>query len=183
MIKLLPPRVYNRISAGEVVDKPASIVKELVENSIDAKARNITVEIENGGIDKVKVTDDGIGMEFEDLPYVFLAHATSKIESEEDLFAIKTLGFRGEALASISAVTNITLLTRHKDSDIGYMMEGTAGLYSTPKQIASPVGTTITASNLFYNVPARLKFLLKPKVEENEITNIMQRFSLVNPNI
>ncbi len=183
MIRVLTPKIYNRISAGEVVEKPCSIVKELVENSIDAKATNITIEIENGGIKKIRVSDNGSGIEKDDFKNVFMPHATSKIQSEDDLDSIATLGFRGEALASISAVTNVVLISRHNSSEMGYMTQGSAGLFTAPTEIASKVGTSITASDLFYNVPARAKFLRKPKIEENEITNFVERIALGNPHI
>lgn len=181
-INCLTPSIFNKIAAGEVVERPASIVKELVENSIDAKSSLITVAIENGGISKINVTDNGCGINYDDLRLAFLPHATSKIKNEDDLFAIKTLGFRGEALASIGAVSEVTLISKEPTSEIGGKIEISGGaVIGEPTEIGCANGTDITVSNLFFNVPARAKFLKKPKTEEGEITSLMAKFILANP--
>lgn len=158
-INRLPKSIYELIAAGEVVERPASVVKELVENSIDAGAKDITVEIQNGGIKYIRITDNGCGISREDVPLAFTSHATSKISSEEDLFSIGTLGFRGEALASISAVSHTEMLTRTNDSNIGTRMTVSGGEFSKCEDAGCPVGTTIVIRDLFYNTPARMKFL------------------------
>ncbi len=183
MINILDSKIYNRISAGEVVDKPASVVKELVENSIDAKATSITVEVESGGISKICVIDDGVGIEKEDISLAFMPHATSKISNISDLDSIATLGFRGEALASISSVCHMFLSTKTEKEQSGYSITVDGGEFSAVREIAKNRGTTISASNLFYNTPVRRKFLRKEKQEENEITFLMQKFMLSNPEI
>lgn len=180
-INVLEPRIFNKIAAGEVVERPASIVKELVENCIDAKSTKITIEVENGGIDKIRVSDNGCGIDFEDLEKAFLPHATSKIQSEDDLVGIKTLGFRGEALASIGAVSEVTLTSKTRDSETGGTIEISGGAMTTPSLCGSDNGTDIVVKNLFFNVPARAKFLKKPKTEEGEVTNLVERFILANP--
>ena len=181
-INCLEPKIFNKIAAGEVVERPASIVKELVENSIDAGATMVTIKIENGGISKINITDDGCGIHFDDLKTAFLPHATSKIKSEDDLFGIKTLGFRGEALASIAAVSEIALYSKERGADNGGKIEISGGTIVTAPEIAGcPDGTDITVSNLFFNVPARAKFLKKPKTEEGEITSLVSKFILANP--
>ena len=182
-INILEPRVFNKISAGEVVERPASIVKELVENSIDAGAKNIRVEIEGGGIKSITVADDGHGIEKDDLTIAFLPHTTSKIKSEDDLDGILSLGFRGEALASISAVSQVKLSSKTEESNVGYSIKVDGGMFGTVSEIARSKGTTITCSNLFFNTPARAKFLRKPKFEESEITHLIEKFMLSNSNI
>ena len=158
-INLLDSSVYNVIAAGEVVDRPASIVKELVENSIDAGASGITIEVENGGIDSVSVTDNGCGIEPEDVPKAFLAHATSKIKSTQDLEQIATLGFRGEALASIAAVAEITLRSRTSEADLGYGIQIDNGKIIDEGEIGCAYGTSITVKNFYPNrISKRLKF-------------------------
>ena len=181
-INKLEPNLFNKIAAGEVVERPASIVKELVENSIDAGATSISVSIENGGITQIKVTDNGKGIHYDDLLVAFLPHATSKIQKEEDLFSIKTLGFRGEALASIAAVSQVCLVSKFEGAEVGGKIEISGGeVVSAPSPQGAPSGTDITVSNLFFNVPARAKFLKKPKTEESEITNLISRIILANP--
>lgn len=182
-INILNSEIFNRISAGEVVERPASIVKELVENSLDAGAKSIKVEIANGGIDLIRVTDDGCGIEFEDIKKAFLPHATSKIKTIDDLNNIFTLGFRGEALPSIVSVTQTSLFTKTKDSEFGYSVDVYGGNFGEIKRTAGQTGTTFEVKNLFFNTPARRKFLKRPKQEESEITNLMTRFILANPNI
>ena len=182
-INVLEPKVYNRISAGEVVERPASIVKELVENSIDAGAENIRIEIEDGGIKSITVSDDGCGIDRDDITTAFLPHATSKIKAVEDLDSIESLGFRGEALASISSVCQVKLSTKTKDSVVGYSIKVNGGIFDEVKEIAKENGTTISCSNLFFNTPVRAKFLRKPKTEEGEVTHLVERFMLSNSNI
>ena len=182
-INVLEPRVYNRISAGEVVERPASIVKELVENSIDAGAKNIRIEIEEGGIKSITVSDDGCGIERDDIMVAFLPHATSKIKDVDDLDNIQSLGFRGEALASISSVCQVKLSTKTVDSQVGYSIKVNGGIFDKVVETARSNGTTITCANLFYNTPARAKFLRKPKTEEAEITHLIEKFMLSNSHI
>ncbi len=182
-INVLDSSVFNRIAAGEVVERPASIVKELVENSLDAKAKHIVVEITNGGTKSIKVSDDGEGIAFEDLNKAFLPHATSKISCVDDLNNIATLGFRGEALASIASVSKTTILSKQKTAEIGGEIFAEGGKINLPRQAGCPNGTFITVDNLFYNTPVRAKFLKSDRVEEGQITNLMARFILANPNI
>ena len=182
-INVLDSSVYNRIAAGEVVDRPYSVVKEFVENSIDAGAKNISIAIERGGKDLICVSDDGDGIDVKDLPSAFLPHATSKIAKAEDLDFIQTLGFRGEALASIASVAKVTLRSKAKNSESAYEIGCSGGLISEVRPCALGAGTEITAENLFYNTPVRAKFMRTDKGEEGEITNFVQRFVLGNPEI
>lgn len=182
-VNILDKNVFNRISAGEVVERPSSVVKELVENAIDAKATEIYINVENGGIDLIEVTDNGAGIEFEDLPKVFLPHATSKIEKAEDLDSIATLGFRGEALASISAVAKATIISGTKSREAGGMIHCFGGHMSEAEFCPNRQGTMVRVEELFYNTPVRVKFLKTPKSEEAEISNIVSRLMLSKPNI
>ncbi len=182
-INVLDSMIINRISAGEVVESPFSIVKELVDNSIDAGASNITIEIKNGGIDYISVKDNGKGIDYDDICKAFLPHATSKIKNIEDLEEIYTLGFRGEALASISNVSQTNLITKTKDSDCAYKFEVNGGEFGSIEATISDNGTKLEVNNLFFNTPARRKFLKKPKLEESQITNIISRYILANPTI
>lgn len=182
-INILDAKVFNRISAGEVVERPASIVKELVENSIDAGAKNITIEIEEGGKRNITVSDDGSGISKEDLPLAFLPHATSKIKTVDDLDNIISLGFRGEALASISSVCQVKLSSKTADNEYGYKISVDGGVQGEISQIARSQGTTISCSNLFFNTPVREKFLKKTKQEESEITHIVEKFMLCRSDI
>ena len=182
-INVLSPKIYNRISAGEVVERPVSVVKELVENSLDAGATKIKVEIEEGGIKKIGVYDDGCGIAKEDLPLAFLPHATSKIVSVDDLDAIATLGFRGEALASIASVSMVTLSTKTKGAEIGYQISADGGEISKVSEVARLDGTTLVVQNLFFNTPARAKFLKRPKTEEGEVTHLVEKFMLAHPEV
>ena len=181
-INILDKEVYNKIAAGEVVEKPASVVKELIENSIDAGATNISIEILDGGISKIKVIDNGCGIEKDDFPKVFLAHATSKVKSVEDLSNIGTLGFRGEALSSIASVSKVTMASK-TEGDIGYQIKVTGGELGEIEPIGATNGTYMQVEDLFFNIPARKKFLRKPKLEENDITNLISRLIMANPNI
>jgi len=182
-INVLPKNTADLIAAGEVVERPSSVIKEFVENSIDAGATNITVEIKNGGKTYIRVTDNGCGIVREDVKKAFISHATSKISSIEDLDAISTLGFRGEALASVCAVSRVELLTATPDSDFGtrYVIEG--GEEILLDDAGCPIGTTIIVRDLFYNIPARMKFLKKDVQEGNYIATLMERIAVSNPNI
>ncbi len=182
-INILDKSVYNRIAAGEVVERPFSVVKELVENSIDAGATEISVAIEDGGKSFVRITDDGSGIEKDDLPKAFLPHATSKIKDADDLEMIMTLGFRGEALASIAAVSKVTITTRTEKDDIGNSVTANYGEIGEIEPYPSNKGTTVCVENLFANIPARAKFLKPAKSEEADITNIITRLMLANPTI
>lgn len=183
IIHVLDKHTAELIAAGEVIERPSSVIKELLENAIDAHATAITVEIKNGGITYMRVTDNGIGIAREDVAAAFLRHATSKIELKDDLNHISTLGFRGEALASICAVAKVQLLTRRECDDIGtqYCIEG--GDEISLNEAGCPVGTTFVVRDLFYNVPARMKFLKKDVTEANHIAAIMDRIALSHPEI
>ena len=181
-IHILNTEVSNKIAAGEVVGNPASAVKELVENAIDAGANSITVEIKNGGISFIRITDNGDGMSAEDAKTAFLRHATSKILSSDDLEAIRTLGFRGEALASIAAVSKIELMTKTSDGE-GFFLELHAGEQVGEQPVGCPDGTTLVVKDLFYNTPARMKFLKSDRTETGYITDIIQRLALSNPRL
>lgn len=181
VINVLDSSVYNHIAAGEVVERPASVIKELVENSIDAGATRIDIEIENGGTSKIKVSDNGSGIDKQFVKTAFMPHATSKIANIDDLDSILTLGFRGEALASISAVSRVLMVTKTEDSDIASAIEIDGGTVLKQYETGRTTGTTTTVSDLFFNVPARKKFLKKEKSEEQEVTALISRFILANP--
>ena len=182
MINILPPEVYNRIAAGEVVDRPYSVVKELVENAIDAGATEITVEAEGGGKKLIRVTDNGSGIHKEDLKAAFLPHATSKLKTADDLAAIFTLGFRGEAVASVASVSKTTILSRVKGEE-AYSLTVEGGVFGEVTPAGGAEGTVVTVRDLFYNTPARLKFLKGDAGEEGDITAMMARFLLSRPEI
>lgn len=182
MINILPPEVYNRIAAGEVVDRPYSVVKELVENAIDAGATEITVEAEGGGKKLIRVTDNGSGIRKEDLKAAFLPHATSKLKTADDLAAIFTLGFRGEAVASVASVSKTTILSRAKGEE-AYSLTVEGGVFGEITPAGGAEGTVVTVEKLFFNTPARLKFLKSDASEEGDITAIMARFLLSRPEI
>lgn len=182
-INVLDKSIFNRIAAGEVVDKPASVVKELVENSIDAGATKINVEIKEGGIKKIVVSDNGCGIDPDDMIKAFLPHATSKICTTDDLDKIGTLGFRGEALSSIASVSKVQMISKTKESDMGSEIIIEGGDVISQSEKGASNGTYISVTDLFYCVPARAKFLRKPKTEEGDITNIISRLILANPNI
>lgn len=182
-IRVLPPHLANQIAAGEVVERPASIVKELVENAIDAGASAVTVSLHEGGLSSILVTDNGSGISPEDAPNAFLRHATSKISSAEDLDAINSLGFRGEALASIGSVAVVTMLTRTKDSDTGTKIVFDNGQMLTNQESACVFGTSIRVENLFAKVPARLKFLKSARTEAGYCGDYMTRMILCRPDI
>lgn len=182
-INVLEKSVAEKIAAGEVVERPASVVKELVENSIDANASSVTVEIEKGGTLYIRVTDNGSGIEKDDVATAFLRHATSKIKDAGDLSKIATLGFRGEALCSISAVSKTTLITRTRNESMGTMMEVEGGETKAFSDAGCPPGTTVTVKNLFFNTPARMKFLKKDQTEAAYVTDICQRAALSHPEV
>lgn len=182
-IKVLDSSIFNRIAAGEVVDRPSSIVKELIENSIDAGATAISIEVENGGIDKIRVTDDGKGISSEQLKVAFLPHATSKVSSLSDLERICTLGFRGEALPSIASVSYVSMMSRTNSSELGSIIVIQNGNIIDQGEKGCPYGTTVTVEKLFNNIPARAKFLKKASVEEAEISELVQKLILANPDL
>ncbi len=183
VINVLDKHVAELIAAGEVVERPASVIKELVENAIDAGARHITVEIKNGGTTFMRVTDDGCGILKDDIKVAFLRHATSKVKEEQDLDRIATLGFRGEALASISAVSRLQLITRHQSEDIGTSYQIDGGEEQSMDDAGCPAGTTFVIRDLFYNIPARAKFLKKDVSEGNAVANIIDKTALSHPEI
>ncbi len=183
IIRKLPAHIADLIAAGEVVERPSSVVKELMENSIDAGANMLTVEIRNGGISSIRVTDNGCGMTVEDARNCFLRHATSKTYTEEDLTAITHLGFRGEALAAISAVSKIELVTRTPDNDLGVRLILHAGEIISEEETGCPVGTSITVSEIFYNTPARMKFLKKNTTEAGYAQSIIGKIALSHPEV
>ncbi len=182
-INVLPKNIADLIAAGEVVERPSSVIKEFVENSIDAGSKNITVEIQNGGKTYIRVTDNGCGIDREDVRKAFISHATSKIKDIDDLDAISTLGFRGEALASVCSVSKVEMLTKTNDSEVGtrYVIEG--GDEILIDDAGCPVGTTLVVRDLFYNIPARLKFLKKDVQEGNYIASIIEKIAVSNPSV
>ena len=182
-INVLDKKVYNRIAAGEVVERPFSVIKELVENSIDAGAKNITISIWNGGKDRVEITDDGCGIEKSELHKAFLPHATSKIADVKDLDNIATLGFRGEALASIASVAKVTIVSKPESQEFGATIYSEGGNVSNVTDAPSGGGTKITVDDLFFNTPVRAKFLKTTRAEEGDITDIVGRLVLANPYI
>ena len=182
-IVLLDELTINKIAAGEVIERPASVVKEMVENSIDAGATSITVEIKNGGISFIRITDNGKGIAKDDTEIAFERHATSKIRQASDIETIHSMGFRGEALASIAAVANVELVTKTAEDEIGTRVVVEAGKILEHEEIGSKTGTSITVKNLFFNTPVRYKFLKKDFTESGYIEDAITRLALVNPNI
>ena len=182
-IVLLDDLTINQIAAGEVVERPASVVKEMVENSIDAGATKITVEIKNGGISFIRISDNGKGIAEDDMEIAFERHATSKIRKAEDILKVMSMGFRGEALASIAAIANVEMISRTADSDIGHKIVVEGGKVLEQTDVGAPIGTTITVKNLFYNTPVRYKFLKKDYTESGYIEDAITRLALVNKNI
>ncbi len=183
IIQVLDKSVADLIAAGEVVERPASVVKELIENAIDAGASSVCVEIRGGGISYIRVTDNGKGIAPEDVGVAFMRHATSKISSADDLAKIGTLGFRGEALCSIAAVAKVTMTTKTKNEPIATRVFVAGGEMEDVCEVGAPDGTTIEVENLFYNTPARMKFLKKDATEGGYVADIVQKFVLVNPHI
>ena len=182
-IQQLSSHVADLIAAGEVVERPASVVKELVENAIDAGASAVVVEIQRGGMGLIRVTDNGCGIAPEQLPTAFLRHATSKLRTAEDLAKIGTLGFRGEALAAISAVSRVDVLTRRPEDAVGAAIHGEGGHMEPVREEGAPEGTTIRVSDLFYNTPARLKFMKKDSAETAAVAGLMQHLALSHPDV
>ncbi len=182
-IQILPKQVADKIAAGEVVDRPLSIVKELIENSIDAGSDAITIEIKNGGKSYIRVSDNGIGIDKEDVAVAFLRHATSKVATAEDLEGIETLGFRGEALASIAAVSRTELITKTADAKAGISVKIQGGEIVSQTDVGCPDGTTIVVSDLFYNTPARLKFMKADATESTLIIDFVSKMALAYANI
>src|SRR5436853_2811684 len=177
-IRILPDQVANKIAAGEVVERPASVVKELLENSLDAGATEVRIEIETGGRRLIRIVDDGCGMLRDDAMLAFERHATSKISDVKDLLSIATLGFRGEALPSIASVSRLLLETRSAEEQTGTAVEIAGGKLLRCDEIACPVGTTLTVRDLFFNVPARKKFLRSDQTELAHIGSLMTHYSL-----
>jgi len=182
-IVILDENTANQIAAGEVIERPASVVKEMVENSIDAGATQITVEIRNGGISYIRVTDNGNGIEGDDLEFAFERHATSKIRRIEDLDSIATMGFRGEALASVASVSHLEATSKTRESSVGNTLKIEGGRVVSIAQAGCPDGTTFIVRNLFYNTPARYKFLKKDSTEAGYVSDIIERLALANPGI
>ncbi len=182
-IQQLSPHVANLIAAGEVVERPGSVVKELLENAVDAGATKITVELRNGGMSFIRVTDDGCGMAPEDAKTAFLRHATSKLRTEDDLSSISTMGFRGEALAAIASVSRIDLLTKTTGSVAGVSLQLKAGQVVEESEAGCPEGTTIIVRDLFYNTPARMKFMKSDSVEGSFATGIVQKQAIAHPHV
>lgn len=182
-ISVLAPQVANMIAAGEVVERPASVVKELLENALDAGADAVTVEIRQGGITYIRVTDNGGGMEPEDAPTAFLRHATSKIRGERDLESIHTLGFRGEALAAIASVSRVDLFTKTRSAPLGLHLALEGGEIIEQEETGCPDGTTIVIKDLFFNTPARMKFLKKDSTEASYVEQAAEQVALAHPGL
>ena len=182
-INVLSFEIANLIAAGEVVERPSSVLKELIENSIDAGATEITAEIKRGGVALIRVTDNGCGIEKDDLPVSLKRHATSKIKDRDDLNSIITLGFRGEALAAISSVSEVTIITKTKDADTGYMLTSEGGKVIDVCEVGASDGTTVVVENLFFNVPARRKFLKKDSTEAMNVAALVEKIALSRPDI
>src|SRR6056297_1195783 len=183
VIKQLPQNVANQISAGEVIERPASIVKELIENSIDAGAENSEIKIEDGGRELIKVKDDGHGIQADDIESAFNRYATSKIENIDDLYSLYSLGFRGEALASIASVAEIEMISRHQDSDQAVKIRLKGGEVIDKKPVGSTIGTEITVRDLFYNTPARYKYLKTTTTEFSHISKIVSAEATANSDL
>ncbi|MDQ5822754.1 MAG: DNA mismatch repair endonuclease MutL [Chloroflexota bacterium] len=183
VIHVLPEEVASKIAAGEVVERPASVVRELVDNAIDAGAHHVRVEIRGGGRELIRVSDDGCGVRPEDVPRAFLRHATSKIKTADDLWAVKTLGFRGEALFSVAAVSRMSFLSRPLDAAVGFEMTVEGGHVVSHGPKGAPLGTVVTVRDLFFNLPARLKFLKSPQAEAAHIAALVQQYALAHPRV
>ena len=182
-IVLLDDNTINKIAAGEVIERPASVVKELMENSIDAGATAITVEIKNGGISYIRITDNGKGIAPDDMEIAFERHATSKIRKAEDLETVKSMGFRGEALASIAAISKVEMTSKYIENEIGYKVEVEGGTIKNKEEAGCPKGTTIIITDLFFNTPVRYKFLKKDYTEAGYIEDVVTRIALIHPEI
>jgi DNA mismatch repair protein MutL len=182
-IRVLDPHTVNKIAAGEVIERPASIVKELLDNALDARASRLTIDLEAGGRRLVRVVDDGVGMERDELPLAVLRHATSKLGQIEDLLRIGTLGFRGEALAAIASVSRLTLLSRQPEQEVGHRIDVVDGVASEPRPVACAAGTTVSVGELFYNTPARREFLRSPVAERRAILDVACTYALALPQL
>ncbi|MCU0512016.1 MAG: DNA mismatch repair endonuclease MutL [Anaerolineae bacterium] len=182
-ISILAEQVIAKIAAGEVIERPASVIKELVENSLDAGSTGITVEVDEGGRRLMKISDNGCGILAAEVPLAFARHATSKLRTAEDLIHIQTLGFRGEALASIAAVSRLTMITRHQDETTGTQIRLEGGSLTQQKSVGAPAGTVISVENLFYNTPARLKFLKADETEKRQIMTTVTRCAMAYPGV
>ena len=183
IIHLLPDSIANQIAAGEVIQRPASVVKELVENSIDAGAKHIQISIKGAGRSLIQVADDGNGMSQTDARMAFERHATSKIKSSEDLFALTTMGFRGEALPSIAAISQLEVKSRREEDELGTLLMISGSKFEKQEVIACGAGTSISVKNIFFNVPARRKFLKSNETERRNIFTELERIALVYPDI
>ncbi|NIO08718.1 MAG: DNA mismatch repair endonuclease MutL, partial [Deltaproteobacteria bacterium] len=177
-IKLLSDNLISRIAAGEVVERPASVVKELVENSLDAGADEISVSVEGSGSNSIRVSDNGTGIPWEDMTLAVEGHATSKLREESDLMKIGTLGFRGEALSSIASVSRVEILSRTKEQEMGSRLRVEGGKNQQLERVGSPLGTTVEVRDLFYSIPARRKFLKSPSTELGHISDVINRVAL-----
>jgi DNA mismatch repair protein MutL len=182
-IEVLPETVASAIAAGEVIERPASVIKELIENSLDAEATRINVEVEGAGTSRMEVRDNGFGIMADDVLLAVERYATSKLRTSADLFNIKTLGFRGEALSSIAAVSRLDLVTRSREETKGTRLNVEAGEILDKKSVGAAHGTLITIKDLFFNVPARRKFIKSPRTERQRINQFVQRFALAYPNV
>ena len=180
-IQRLAEEVIDQIAAGEVVERPASVVKELIENALDAGARSINVEVSGGGTKRIRVSDDGHGIRMAEVRLAFSRHATSKLRATHDLAELRTLGFRGEALATIAAVSHLTAITRHTDDELGTLVHIEGGTWRKQQSQAAPRGSMLTVENLFYNTPARLKFLKRPATERRQIARVVSRYAFAFP--
>ena len=183
IIRLLDDTSINKIAAGEVIDRPSSVVKELVENSLDAGAKRIEVEIEAGGVGKIRVTDDGCGMSEQDVRMSVLRHATSKIRSSDDLFSVTSMGFRGEALPSIASVSKFSLISRQSGNDFGTRMEIIGGQVQDVLECGAEVGTVVLVNDLFFNTPPRLKFMKTASAESAHIHDVLIRLAISRPDV
>jgi DNA mismatch repair protein MutL len=180
-IHILAPDVAAKIAAGEVVERPANVAKELIENSLDAGATEVKVELREGGQRLLRISDNGHGMPAEDVPLAFLRHATSKLSTVDELSHLATFGFRGEALYSIAAVSQVTVTTRHRSEPFGTQIHVAGSEVGQPQRAGSPIGTIVTVEHLFYNIPARQKFLRRASTETGKIADLVQRFALTQP--
>ncbi len=182
-IHILADAVVAQIAAGEVIERPASVVKELLENSLDAGATYIQVGLEGDGRKHIQISDDGVGISASEVELAFTRHATSKLLEADDLYNIRTLGFRGEALASIAAVSQMTATTRHRDDEIGTQLRLEGGILQQRRSVGAPGGTVITVEDLFFNTPARLKFMKKETTEKRHIAGIISRYAMAYPRV
>ncbi|MGE3298747.1 MAG: DNA mismatch repair endonuclease MutL, partial [Porticoccaceae bacterium] len=182
-IQALPENLINQIAAGEVIERPASVVKELVENSLDAGATRIEIEVEAGGVKRIRVRDNGVGIHRDDLALALTRHATSKIASLDDLERVRSMGFRGEALPSIASVARLVLCTRQAENGHGFRIEADNGALSAVMPTQHPVGTTVEVHELFFNVPARRKFLRVERTELGHIEEMLRAIALARPEV